>query len=125
MAEVFFRRTPPSKGGGGVRRKKTSGRRVAPSNARSPCVSRTFVSLAGVTESLWQKGDIFAVAQHEKRLGAAPKPHYSSAMPPEEPLIQSEIHALLRQAEQGSETVRDLASSCLANFRKECQLALE
>src|SRR5204863_5889375 len=68
---------------------------------------------------------IFAVAQHEKRLGAAPKPHYSSAMPPEEPLIQSEIHALLRQAEQGSETVRDLASSCLANFRKECQLALE
>jgi hypothetical protein len=46
-------------------------------------------------------------------------------MPPERTPIQEEIHRLLRQAEQKSEVVTDLARSCLRHYRSECGIILE
>ena len=62
---------------------------------------------------------------NEKWLGAAPNPRYSSLIPPEEPSLQAEIHSLLQQLEQSSETVRDLASNCLKQFKTACGVVLE
>ncbi len=45
-------------------------------------------------------------------------------MPPPDH-AQAEIQALLEKTEQASETVRDLAATCLQQFRKECQSAID
>src|SRR4051794_5788710 len=45
----------------------------------------------------------------KKRLAAALKPRYPPFMPPENPELPDEIRILLDQAQQSSETVRELA----------------